>query len=272
MAMDIARCDTISTTLWVLFNLHSHPSLSFLWISFVIRFAVMQSPRSRNYYAYDVISRPDECSSDCPPAEYCPHCLNRNDGVCGKSPSYSYETVNWTMPWRSQSGYEEYYVEGGTITIKSYLDTHHNGHMEAHVCLVNDASSCTTPEEFAGNILIFESDLALGGHIPMPKDPHYPERGMFAGGQGGTVKEFAFKYRLPMGIYGEKVLLQWKYITANSCSPPGYTAYFNANSNLPSSYWTSGLSTCTMPYPNDGTSWPERESTAWTVHMWTFCF
>ena len=127
------------------------------------------------------------------------------------------------MPWRSQnglaSGYEENYVEGGAITIQSYLDTHHNGHMEARVCVVSGANSCTTPADFAGNELVFELDLALGGHPPMPKDSKYPERGMYAGGQGGSIKEFAFRYKLPMGIYGEKVLLQWKYITANSVSP-----------------------------------------------------
>jgi len=126
------------------------------------------------------------------------------------------------MPWRSQNGlskqYEAYYVQGGTITINTYLDTHHNGHMEARVCVINDkdTSSCTKPSDFAGNELVFEQDLALGLHPPMPKDPNYPERGMYAGGQGGTIKEFAFKYRLPRGIFGEKVLLQWKYITANS--------------------------------------------------------
>ena len=127
------------------------------------------------------------------------------------------------MPWRSQnglaSGYEENYVEGGAITIQSYLDTHHNGHMEARVCVVSGANSCTTPADFAGNELVFELDLALGGHPPMPKDLKYPERGMYAGGQGGSIKEFAFRYKLPMGIYGENVLFQWKYITANSVSP-----------------------------------------------------
>jgi hypothetical protein len=130
------------------------------------------------------------------------------------------------MPWHSQNGlafgYEGSYVEGGTITLRSYLDTHHWGHMEARVCVVRDASSCTTPADFAGKELVFDSDLTLAGnHPPMPKDTNYPERGMFAGmpngAQGGKM-EFAFRFKLPMGISGEKVLLQWKYITANSVS------------------------------------------------------
>ena len=52
----------------------------------------------------------------------------------------------------------------------------------------------------------------------MPADPSYHERGMYSGGQGGLLKSFSFLYRLPAGISGEKVLLHWKYITANSVS------------------------------------------------------
>ena len=74
------------------------------------------------------------------------------------------------------------------------------------------------PADFAWKELFFDLDLALGGHPPMPKDTAYPERGIFAGGQGGSIKDFAFRFKLPMDFYGEKVSLQWKYITANSVS------------------------------------------------------
>ena len=55
-------------------------------------------------------------------------------------------------------------------------------------------------------------------------------------------------------------IIEQKYITANSCSPPGYAAYF-ARNNLPSSFWTSGLKICSPPYPFDGSRsevWPEQ--------------
>jgi len=110
------------------------------------------------------------------------------------------------------------------MKVDSYLDTHHNGHMEIRACVIDaaDPASCTTPEEFEGNELHFVQDLihpqAEGSHPPMPPDPMYPERGMYAGGQGGATKSFSFEYRLPSGIRGERVLLQWKYITANSVS------------------------------------------------------
>ena len=82
-----------------------------------------------------------------------------------------------------------------------------------------DHSPCTEPEDFEGNELVFIDDLVKeGNHPPMYKDYAYPERGMYAGGQGGGTKEFSFLYRLPMGVSGERVVLNWKYITANSVS------------------------------------------------------
>jgi len=108
-------------------------------------------------------------------------------------------------------------------------------------------------------VLVFHPVLILHSLLCIP---HYLYRtGMYAGGQGGGIKSFEFVYRLPEGMYGDEILLQWLYITANSCSPPGYAEYFAAHPELPSSYWTPGVATCQPPYPNDGTRgtyWPER--------------
>ena len=59
--------------------------------------------------------------------------------------------------------------------------------------------------------------------------------------------------------------IQWRYISANSCSPPGYDAYFaGANSQgvaLPDSFWSPQVSECQTPYPQDGSRsnvWPEQ--------------
>jgi len=243
--------------------------LSFHAPSLVDGHGYLETPRSRNWYAHDVLST-GECpgSAGCPPGEYCQHCLNTNAGVCGKSPSNNYETrTDWLdkngdpMPWRSQGTY----VEGGLVTVDSYLDTHHNGHMELRACVMDDADPavCSTPAEFEGHELVFVEDLVdvAGDHPPMPPDPAHPERGMYAGGQGGPTKGFSMAFRLPPGIAGGRVLLQWKYITANSCSPPGYADYFSAHPDLPDSYWTHGVEECTPPYPSDGTrgtTWPEQ--------------
>ena len=82
--------------------------------------------------------------------------------------------------------------------------------MEIRACQKGLAS---TQECFdtTGNELVFVRDVKFD----MPADPNYPERGMYAGGQGGGLKDFEMIFKLPDGIYGDKVMLQWKYITAN---------------------------------------------------------
>jgi hypothetical protein len=75
----------------------------------------------------------------------------------------------------------------------------------------------------------------------MPADGNHPERGYLSAGQSvGSYNTFTMAFQLPVGLVGDEILLQWKYITANSCSPEGYTEYFNTN-DLPDSYWTPGL-------------------------------
>ena len=110
------------------------------------------------------------------------------------------------MPWISQ----ETYVEGQTIIVKSYLDTPHNGHLELKACALGSQSTQAcfdTP----GHELEFMDDVLYG----MPKDPSHPDRGYYAGGQGGGIKHHEMKFKLPSGIYGDEVMLQYKYITAN---------------------------------------------------------
>ena len=73
------------------------------------------------------------------------------------------------------------------------------------------------------------------------------------------------KFRIPASLSGARVLLQWRYITANTCSPPGYAEYFGGQNSfgevLPDEFWSPGVSECSLPYPLDGTRsnvWPEQ--------------
>ena len=83
--------------------------------------------------------------------------------------------------------------------------------------------------------------------LSVTTDEDHPERGYFYGGSSFGGNEFSMKFKLPPSLSGEKVLLQWFYYTANSCSPPGYYDYFAVkNTNLPSTFWGGvNLSTCT---------------------------
>ncbi|KAL7548325.1 hypothetical protein ACHAWF_011642 [Thalassiosira exigua] len=130
------------------------------------------------------------------------------------------------MSWRSQGpegmlAVGDPYVAGGTMVIDTVLTTHHNGHMEVRACVMDSAKpqKCSTSSDFEGNELTFLRDLVKeGNHPAMYPDPNFPERGFYAGGQAGTIKYFSHMFRIPEGIYGERVLLQWKYITANAVS------------------------------------------------------
>lgn len=225
----------------------------------------MTSPRSRNWFAAEegLGGYGGGGQAGIPPQESCPHCLNANEGVCGKvsNGGRSYDpfldSTGQVMPWMSQDTFSE----GAVISVKSYLDTHHNGHMTLSACPDGPASTqaCFNKPE---NFLTFVADITPGTQFAMPADPNYPERGMYYGGQGGGIKSFEMLFKLPegVGIHGDQVMLQWRYITANSCSPPGYADYFSTF-GLPNSFWTSGLTQCTPPYPSDGTrstTWPEQ--------------
>jgi len=174
----------------------------------------MTSPRSRNWVAYEDGSD-SSGAAGVPPKEYCYHCLNTKaaNDVCGVG-TQNYD--QWLdvdgnpIPWDSQATY----TEGDIIEVKSYLDTPHWGHQDVMICADGNAS---TQDCFEANPLEFVEDVSYGA----PKDPNYPGRGHFTGNN----KDFTMKFKLPMGVTGEKVLMQWRYVTANNCWPPGYENY-----------------------------------------------
>jgi len=214
----------------------------------------LTSPRSRNWLAHDDV---EKCSgSGCPRPEFCHHCLNGNDGVCGRTAGNSYETDVWVdrngqpMPWVSQATYDA----GQLIRVDSEMSTHHGGHMIITYCVIGE-TDCSSPNDFPDvNRLEFVEDLtemASSDAVAMPKDHSHPDRGYYS--QWGSQTKFSFVYKLPENVHGERVLLQWRYITANSCLPPDYANYFNANSQIPRSYWKGeNMAACQEPYPNDG--------------------
>eukprot|EP00559_Dactyliosolen_fragilissimus_P003526 CAMPEP_0184861872 /NCGR_PEP_ID=MMETSP0580-20130426/6455_1 /TAXON_ID=1118495 /ORGANISM="Dactyliosolen fragilissimus" /LENGTH=621 /DNA_ID=CAMNT_0027359529 /DNA_START=146 /DNA_END=2008 /DNA_ORIENTATION=+ len=199
----------------------------------------MSSPRSLNFIAHQ--DGVDGMNVEgVPKREYCHHCLNTKlvDEVCGRS-SRSYDdfldSMGKPIPWKS----EETYVEGGLIHVKSVLTAHHWGHMEIRACPDVDNP---TFECFDKYPLEFVEDPKYGA----PKNSEYSIYGHFA---DKSKMEYEHIYRLPKGLKGDKVLLQWKYITANSCFPPGYRNYA-----WPSNDWkhSGNLGDCTPPYMEDG--------------------
>mmetsp|Transcript_12391 Transcript_12391/g.35983 ORF Transcript_12391/g.35983 Transcript_12391/m.35983 type:complete len:880 (+) Transcript_12391:205-2844(+) len=221
----------------------------------VIGHGYMFDPPSRNYVAHDIGIDPGNPSQvGIPSAEYCPHCLNTNSGLCGISEQHGKDgafgdydawldsTKQNPMPWMSQ----ESYLQGGHIIIRSKLLSHHAGHIEVRACSMGRESTIECMEEHA---LTFVEDLAFG----MPADPNYPERGYLYGGAGWNGYTFVMEFKLPDDLFGNQVLLQWRYVTANSCSPIGYDKYFAANPDLSDHFWNSRLEGCpeTLPFNSD---------------------
>jgi hypothetical protein len=96
------------------------------------------------------------------------------------------------MDW--QAGTRNVTLMGGQ-SLSAVIGTHnYSGHMEACIFVVTHASSCTTPADFSGKESVFDLDSALERHPPMPTDTTYPEQGMFAAYQGGSIKEFTFRF------------------------------------------------------------------------------
>jgi hypothetical protein len=158
--------------------------------------------------------------------EYCPHCLNQG-GVSNQCGSNGY---NYDVPRTSTPKIQDTYVEGDTISVEVTITAHHKGHFEFAVCPVafDEAPSFDC---FQSSRLEFVADELYGA----PKDENYPERAMMspsnfaanipstAGAIGGIM--YRFRMKLPDNVSGNFVLLQWRYITANSCTPIGYSNY-----------------------------------------------
>jgi hypothetical protein len=68
------------------------------------------------------------------------------------------------------------------------------------------------------HILSFVDDPKYGS----PPNPTYNYYGHY---QDLNKVDYEMHFQLPDGLYGEKVMLQYKYVTANSCNPPGYLTY-----------------------------------------------
>ena len=148
------------------------------------------------------------------------------EGSCGQSPYHDYN--DWPLEFMP----EETYEEGSNITVSSYMDTHHNGHIEVRYCdftqwkINHGEDAPATPDCFDGNTLKFVEDIGVwadgatqprpttGDWQKMPADPNHPERGYLSGGQSvGSKNTFTMIFQLPLNLVGDEILLQWKYIT-----------------------------------------------------------
>ena len=218
----------------------------------------MKSPRSRNLLAKEETVWWPQTEDD-PLPETCPHCLNLGGSLarCGMVQDRNYDSpknaLGGPMPTKIQATYSQ----GQNIIIDVSLTAHHKGHFVFSACPIVYGEVAGQPC-FDQYKLIFVEDLKYGANF----DPNYPERAYLAPAGAGyvlntsssnSVIDFSFKMRLPPDLYGDIVLIQWYYLTANSCIHEGYDQY-----NWPDD-WGVQLSAdkCTQ-ISTDGRGTPEQ--------------
>ena len=99
---------------------------------------------------------------------------------------------------------------------------HHGGHFEFYACAIT-AGQSPSKACFQANPLEFVEDLLYGS----PKDVNYPYRAYMAPPAISSPKDNMFSYRmkLPGNVVGDLVLIQWWWLSGNSCDYAGYEQY-----------------------------------------------
>jgi len=137
------------------------------------------------------------------------------------------------------------YKTGSVVEFIVDLTTNHQGYFEYFLC---DATKC------GGDISV---ECFKKGHCHQlmrektphcessqsmecaPVDPAYPGRWYIGCRKGGHVGEDfvggrSMRYHLPKGFSTKHAVLQWYWVTANSCNPPGFLDFFE---NHPMDKW-----------------------------------
>lgn len=153
------------------------------------------SPRSRNRVARE--QGTEFPRQGVPPPEYCWHCLNDNNGVCGKSSRNDFDvwvdSVGVPMSWSSEATW----TQGQVIQVEFEITANHWGHVELHACPKGRKTTQSCLNQYP---LEFVEDVSY----KKPKDLSYPKRGYLTGDKS----KFTMKFRLPKDLKGSEVLLQ----------------------------------------------------------------
>ena len=111
---------------------------------------------------------------------------------------------------------QECYEEGSTIDIVSALTAHHKGHFEVKACPIAPGE-VASQACFDEHPLTFEKDMLYGAvkHDEYPGRAYIPLKETTVLEPNGEYM-YHHQFKLPEGLRGELILLQWYYLTANS--------------------------------------------------------
>jgi len=148
------------------------------------------------------------------------------------------------------SGVQNTYTSGQIVDFDIDITAHHKGHFVLKACPISPGQTATQAC-FDRNPLRFvsgENTSPFPNHpdrasLPPPNPAaHEDGSGRHPQSDSGGRWSYRYKFQLPQGLSGDLVLLQWHYITANSCLPPGYPTTMNP----------TNLELCVDPLPAEG--------------------
>lgn len=207
----------------------------------------LASPKSRNQMAREAN------------IFFCPHCLNggtvntvqandpdgkwnhietiqssKRHGLCG-------DAINDDQHFMIGGDYytgeiQNTYQSGQEVEFTVHINTHHHGYFEFFVCDRNDLANPETDKITQKCLLKHQLLRSPNDPSESPYDSNYPGRYYLdpkcskkfnANGQGFV----SMKYLIPENLECEHCVLQWWWVTANSCSGPGYD-----DVNFPNTY------------------------------------
>jgi len=201
----------------------------------------LQTPRSRNYVASVDGKELGNGTPTDPAIEYEAPSLNVVGPQCGQVGFRNYDFPLSSTGTLLAPKIQANYTRGQTITVEVKITAHHQGHFEFYACAIT-AGQSPSQACFRANPLEFVEDLLYGS----PKDVNYPYRAYMAPSAISSPKDNLFSYRmkLPVNVVGDLVLIQWWYLTGNSCDYEGYEQY-----NWPASWGNmdSSISKCIAP-------------------------
>jgi len=174
---------------------------------------------------------------------------------------------------------QEVYEDGGLMDVEVVLSAHHKGHFIFKACPIPFTTISPTQECFDAHPLEFVADKLYNAPIS-PTHPervhvapfHHPQKVYSPKEPFDKAMLFQYTMRLPTGIVGDLVLIQWYYVASNSgCAHDGYDEYpwpedwiLNMNEDEELSDWESkfsvgkGLNSCGDVLPPDGNGVPEQ--------------
>lgn len=225
----------------------------------------LQLPASRNYIANKQ------------GREFCHHCLSAGgpfvvqsltpgglfpqtetsksavrSSLCGESASIPASSRAYNPAPVPQLSSLPVYSPGQEFDMEVVITAHHRGHFEFRLC---DASTLSDPRTVTWACLSQHllQRVSVPGEIS-PVDVNHPDR-YYAEPEcaPGYNKTMKMRYRMPSTITCERCVMQWWWVTANSCNPPGYHNRSPQPDHVASGcqWWQSNLPACGQTYPEE---------------------